>query len=553
MKCVETDHKLLGSDLVERLVQKLFTAIKIGIQDVTDRLASDMVSAESVRFTEPRLMFLAKVLGVFQSDHFASQQGAIRAFSIKPDVWTTFRGSLMDNLGSLSSTCDSSCSGCYLKGNPSYLPGHGMSLKEAYVRIQLYEQNTGKGLAPFHREYAEPLTNPHFLDILRAVRNKSTEVLNFLTNGNRLEKHLIDELAKLKPITVGVSLNCSNPATRARIMGNPSGARVAIASLKWLREAQITFSGSVVAWPELELDELEETVRFICNYDPLCVRVVLPGFTRYSPRPDESTWEQHWTAVAKVIRKLRTSLPHYIELQPHAYWIRSMKAVIDGIIPGSPAAESGLRAGDRILSVDGNELYGREAARHLIRRSIMNGSEHVTVSVSRGSKRIDLTVRDSGEASYPYRPEGYPTDPSYLLGICLVESFRPQYLKSVERLISEQGVKRVLVFTSPLMKSQVRESLRMLPEGSQWSRDVRVKFVVCRNEFWGGNIMLGDLMTVGDYIRQVQSLADWRPELVIIPSSGFTNGRDYLGRPYTDIQQAANVPVRIVPTVRIMV
>jgi hypothetical protein len=76
------------------------------------------------------------------------------------------------------------------------------------------------------------------------------------------------------------------------------------------------------------------------------------------------------------------------------------------------------------------------------------------------------------------------------------------------------------------------------------------------HNFWGGNIIVGDLHVVQDYVDHLKTLAraGYVPDLVIIPNS-FTDswGQDLLCTSYQEIERKARVPVELLPVRRVMV
>jgi membrane-associated protease RseP (regulator of RpoE activity) len=68
-------------------------------------------------------------------------------------------------------------------------------------------------------------------------------------------------------------------------------------------------------------------------------------------------------------------------------------AVADGVlirrvVPGSPAAEAGLRPGDIVLAVDGQRVEGPQAFRHIIEAQ---NDASIGLRVARGGERLELT------------------------------------------------------------------------------------------------------------------------------------------------------------------
>jgi len=71
------------------------------------------------------------------------------------------------------------------------------------------------------------------------------------------------------------------------------------------------------------------------------------------------------------------------------------------------------------------------------------------------------------------------------------------------------------------------------------------------NDYFGGNILMGDLLVVEDFIRHIKkhiSTNRANPDVVIIPSSPFSLGdwgRDLTGRVYLDIERCVGIPVEL--------
>jgi serine protease DegQ len=68
-------------------------------------------------------------------------------------------------------------------------------------------------------------------------------------------------------------------------------------------------------------------------------------------------------------------------------------AVVKGVLPGSPAAEAGLKAGDRILKFKGRTVYGLDGLKRFVQR--LEAGEKVELKVQRGpdKKETDITVK----------------------------------------------------------------------------------------------------------------------------------------------------------------
>ena len=91
-----------------------------------------------------------------------------------------------------------------------------------------------------------------------------------------------------------------------------------------------------------------------------------------------------------------------------------------------------------------------------------------------------------------------------------------------------------------------------LAESRLFDGNVRIVIDVPENAFFGGNIIMGDLLVVQDFIECIERhlKSGDKPELVVIPSSPFNLsgwGRDLTGRVYLDIEKNTGVPVELLP------
>lgn len=515
------------------------------------------ISQETVRFSEPRIPFMTALLEhLLPYCQFFTPGGdtvQIRGFRLIPRAWVVpYRESLTDNLGSLSSSCTCHCRFCYMDGNP-YFNGRGFNLDpgEARLRIKYYNREEKQGLFPILREYLEPFANPQVLDIFRLLRqHDKEEYLTLITNGNRLTQEVVEELAKLKPINVNISLNTLNPQRRRYLMRDQK-PEVVLQSFHLLSQAGIPFGGSIVASPQIPLEELEETILFLHEEGACGIRVVLPGYTRFHPPGAQVDTHHFWPQVVETIKGIRPRLTNFLFLQPNAYWLKDNKPLIDGIIPNSPAAQTGIRTGDRILHINGISVKNKGQAHKILAAYSIQGMKSV-LELERGG-RVWSAFLDNNlplEADYyPFKPVGYPCDLEKMYGICLVETFRQEYLIYLAGILRKNGSRKALVFSSPLMMPQLKEALSCI-DTHHYFGGCQVEFETIQPTFWGGNILLGDLTMVSDYIGEIQGRLDRGEtfDLVVIPSSFLLDwGRDYQGQVYLEIERQTGVKVQLLP------
>ncbi len=455
----------------------------------------------------------------------------------------------------LATRCDCDCSFCYLKGNPPSLALDQSIRKseeewqEARTRLKYFSPVGKKALFPTLGSSYEILSHPRALDLLRELRKKTDRPFRLSTNGNRLTRDFIGELAKLKPVYLYLSLNSSSPRRRGEIMGT-ANPETAIHSLPFLREQGIPFAVIIVPWPfpskEEMLSDLRETVAHADRHDAHLVEVSLPGYSRhFSPEPLFDR-EDVWSSVVSEIQALRQEVQCPLLVKPSLFEEtlhekRFNLPAVTGVVKNSPAAHGGIQRGDLILSIGGLKISSRPQARDLLHLHHQDRTPSLSLSVQRGEEFLELNLLP-GQHGYPYSPE---TD-HHLGMIFMGAGFRPSLLEDLKALISNRHARNVLLLSSALVKPVF---LQLLQESSLFG-GVQIRVEVPENRYFGGNICMGDLLVVRDFIEVIREYLRKNPppDLVVIPSSPFSLGqwrRDLEGRVFTGIERSVGLPVAL--------
>ncbi|KKM11387.1 hypothetical protein SY88_09160 [Clostridiales bacterium PH28_bin88] len=367
----------------------------------------------------------------------------------------------------------------------------------------------------------EPLTHPEVLPILQEVRERfPTTAIQLTTNGSLLTARLAAELAQLQPLEINLSLNSADPGTRAYLMGEREGVR-AVAAPTRLAEAGIAFHGSVVAIPWLVgWEELRQTVLFLARNGARTVRVFMPGFTRLAP-PELRFPPELWEELDQAVRELAGETPVPVTLEPPR--LQDLAAVIEGVIPGSPAAREGIRRGDTILQVAGEQVTSRVDAFYRTRRW-----GNPRLMVQRGSEKIEAVIqKGAGETS----------------GLVLAYDLDPGLPALVEREARRRRARRVLLLCSQLGETVL--GLALKPLGDE---GLELFLHPVPSRFFGGSIMAAGLLVVSDFLAAFQEFQARhpviQPDLVLLPAIAFDRQvRDLTGRSMLDLQEAAGCPV----------
>jgi hypothetical protein len=515
-------------------------------------------------YKEPRVAFLKQslddVLAVGGLAR-AGERRAIDGFRLRRlDRLRTDRGvKLKWNLGALSSVCNLDCEFCYRYGSPKEgahaVPMmHGLPLLDLEeVDARLGHFHEGTGLFEASADLGEDFANPSLLEIYRRIRERAPDYcIDTTTHGGFLTADCVAELAKLKPIDLCVSLNSSNPEIRRRLMKDRD-PEIAIRSIELLRDAGIRFSVSIVAWPTVPLADLESTVRYSDRFAPRAIRIQLPGHSRFHPTRIQYDRAATWRSVVSVARRLRRSCRSPIYWQPCMYDNDPLTPAVSGVIPGSPAADVGLRPDDVILEVDGVPVGSRDRANRTLARTSLDDDRRSLV-LRRGDStcRVDLVETEAHRARHPYAGEGYsPLDSRF--GLMINDGLCPASVLHMVRRAQALGARRALVLSSPLMESAVASCLSLV-QAKLGAREVDFRLKSPAARFFGGNIILGDLLTVSDFAAAVeeQRAEDTDPDVVFVPSTPFEAGRDLAGVPFHELERRTGVRTVVVPHPRIL-
>ncbi|RLC70341.1 MAG: hypothetical protein DRI26_07350 [Chloroflexi bacterium] len=452
--------------------------------------------------------------------------------------------------------CDCDCLFCYNKGNPPSLAlGNlirppGEEFEEMKTRADYFFPKAGSCLFPSLGNIYEVMIHPHFLQVLKLLRNKTSKVFRITTSGTALTPGTISQLAELKPVYLYHSLNSASPSRRQKLMRDKS-PQIAIQSLPLLKEAGIPYAVLVVPWPVDSLDEmlddLSNTVAYADKHHCHLVEINLPGYSRYFSQEKLFDLDEVWSRTISCVRTLREITTCPIVVMPSMYEenlyeeFKNRPRII-GLVRNSPAARAGLARGDIILEINGIPIASRPQARDLL--SLLQRSENheADVTVERGGSVLKLSL-NLEDYSYPYSREA-----DRHLGIIFMGTgLRASYLEELRDIIDSHKAQNVLFLSSALMKPTFEQCLGQ----SQLFGGVRIDVQVPRNNFFGGNVFMGDLLVVQDFIDFIEEYLEKnrvRPDLIVIPSSPFNLGqwgRDLTGRVYLDIERKVGIPVEL--------
>lgn len=513
---------------------------------------------ENARLYEPRIehikKLLEKILRVVELEA-EGQPVKIDGFRLKNlSHWLVpSAGDPAEVFDHLATRCDCACAFCYLKGNPPILSlrcpqrSAAEEYAAALTRVKYFYPECRRALFPNLGSPYEILAHPYAFDLLRELRKKTDRPLRLSTNGHSLTPQVIEELSALQPIYLYLSLNSSSVNRRKMIMGAPK-AETAIKALPLLKESRISYAVVIVPWPipseEEMLADLEETITYADAHDAHLIEVSLPGYSKYFPEPPLFDRDDLWKRIVKTVRYVRPKVFTPIIIKPSMFEEQRFEEKLNfpwvaGVVKNSPAYHGGLRSGDTLLAINGLPVENRPQARDLLKLHHQQAGSKILLTI-KSDKEEKIMQIDPKEWDYPYHPA---TD--HHLGVIFPGTgFRPSSLEDLKSLIISRKARQVLFLSSTLIKPYFMETLKqmVLP------KEIKIQVIVPENRFFGGNIFMGDLLVVDDFMAAIKEYLqrETAPDLIVLPATPFALGdwrRDLTGRVYKEIERAVGIPV----------
>lgn len=531
-------------------------------------------SVDSIQLTEPRIEAIRRELQALLALVQLEVDGRpveIDGFRLRrTEDWADYPTSLSDIFWHLSSVCNFSCEFCYEKGNPPDFPIQSQPRmatdEEIATRLRHYDPVAGRGLFSVRTAINEPFANPRAIDFLRQMRAKAPgELISFVTNGSYLTEEKVAALREVRPVFFNLSLYSTDPGIRRTTLRDRR-SDTAIGAGALLARHEIPYMANLVMWPSIPFEDMERTIAHAQEHSAAVIRVCLGGYSRYLPGDFErfSTGD-YWPRVVERVEAIRDRYSIPILIEPNSYVRQDTEAVVDGVVEHSPAALAGIRRGDLVTAVDGRPVRTRvqllTALRHGARTGFrppgVVGSPHgasaaaarrVRLRVDRAGDPVDLELDRYDERSmrhFPYR--GIAGFNDFMYGLIVTDCLRYSSLQAARAIVDRTAARKVLILSSELIRPIVTAMIRRTDVFAGIDVTVRVP----PNDYFGGSINIGDLLTVRDFVAEVRRQQEaGEPDLVLLPASPFATspwGRDLTGQPWTDIERLTGVPTELIP------
>jgi wyosine [tRNA(Phe)-imidazoG37] synthetase (radical SAM superfamily) len=448
----------------------------------------------------------------------------------------------------LARVCNVSCTFCYLYGNPSTMAiARGkkvVSNDEIATRLKYFDPRKRRALFRAQWEINEFLVDPKLPEVLRELRQRTSEPFFFVTNGSPLVPRVIDLLAEVQPVELIVSINSIDHDLRSAMMHESERQTLtAMACFERLADRKIPFGVSLAAFPEFPIPLLERTIRSVESCVPTFVRINLPGYTAEMPYAAGEDLDKHWFRVVEWVRSIRSTVSIPVITIPSAYeegsfHIHANEPRVLGIVPNSPGGTIGLAPGDIVRRIGAFKVHTRAEAIALL----LMVRKPTAILVERDGVVLKCALDPNSASDYPYR--SHQTG-KYMFpyGVVMAPSLSREHARQIRKHIDESSARKTWILTSVLMQKAAQQLITTeLPDCAD-----AIELVRARNDYLGGNIRIMDMCTIGDLARAVEErLKDSvEPELILVPGSGFNfQGRDLTGRHWGDLERWFGIPVR---------
>lgn len=359
----------------------------------------------------------------------------------------------------------------------------------------------------------EPFIRKDMLEILKYLRKKyPSSAIEITSGGSQLDYNAVQELKKLSPIELNISLNSCTKEGRKLLHRGAWGTQ-AVDAVRYLKECEMPFHGSIVAMPDIVgYDDIEETAAFLSLNGALTVRIFVPGFSGLSD------YKVDFISIRERLQQISDSLYelHGVPVLIEPPKINSLTPEVCGIIKGSPAAECGITKGDVILKVDDYSPLTRVDAYNRIYRS-----ENPRTTYMRAGVTDTTTIMKK---------------PNTASGLVFYYDIHPDTVVDIEKAVRKARSKTPLVITSEL-------GYPILKLGLEALSSTNIDILPVDSKWFGGSIMCTGLLTSADIIQKVSEYTKEKDcDLLIVPALPFDqSGKDLSGRSFDDIENTLGI------------
>jgi hypothetical protein len=530
-------------------------SIKISAQSHIETSSSrnNYSSVYSIKRTEPKVELTARLLQtVLKHTSFLNNAGTIPVSGFRLNNIKHWLHKSEDDVDSvinyLADTCNCNCINCHWKMNPPEymkIQRKNVSSEEIATRLKYFSGSTSIFEQGFN-EICESLNHPMSIDILKGLRRKTKAPFFLMTTGKVLTEELVKEISEIGSCILAITFNSSNKSTREEVMRDKE-PETAISSLGLLKKYKIPFIVTIEPRITMSTNDIVESISFVSQFSPYMIEIYLPGYTKHASekyRFDSTFWNRIVESVREIKKNTATPIMICPNLFEENYYQpeKVLLPIIHSVIEGSPAEKCGLKGGDGIIKIGEKQVSTREELINEIYSLSYQNKGQININIIRENIKKELLLELSADSTYPYIEIGY-----HPFGIIVARTIAEADINKLISLVNENADKKMVFLTSKLIQPVYERLLKSKNGFSESSSGLKIE--VPKNNFFGGNISMGDLITMQDIIDHINNNKEDKPDLVIIPSSlfYFSKGwlRDLTGTTYMEIERKTNTKVAI--------
>jgi len=424
-----------------------------------------------------------------------------------------------DNILVLTTNCSTSCIFCSHLQNPEEVNAYyidKLSREQIDTLTEFLDGNRKIVIGESATRICEgePFLREDIMEILQRIRLKyKAAPIQITTSGIHLKEAVLSGLKQIGNIELNVSLNSSSIQGRERLYRGKAHPE-AVEAVKRLREYGIGYSGSLVAMPHLVgWKDIEDTILFLDEHGAATIRVFMPGYTKFTKA--ELPPEDIKNSLDRLAAKLKQSLDTPIVVEPSG--MKNLEAVVEGVLRASPAWNSGIMKGDRILRVNGKEVISRVDSYYRVLKGC-----NPRLELLRNGELKDVVVGKQAKAAS---------------GMVFSYDIHPDEINDIEKAILRNKSSRCLLLTSKLAYSILSTCI---------PQDEMIKIEAVSNDYFGGNIMCAGLLTLKDIEAHMAGRAG-QADVLLLPGIMFdSSGRDLLGRHYKEMEENLGIKLEVI-------
>ena len=432
-----------------------------------------------------------------------------------------------DNILPVTSKCNLSCIFCSHQQNPKELEiiSFGdLKLKKINDLIDYINPNQPiiMGESATKIIEGEPLVHPDFKEIIKRIRAKYNDTeIRITTNGDLLDKNLINFFAKIKNTTLNISVNYLEPELREKVMGDNCNQNIK-AILQELKYSNIEYNFSMVALPHLYgYQRIKEEIIKMGEYDPLTIRVFMPGYTSLTAADLKFDHKEVYQKLSKMVDEINTFQKTPVTIEPPM--IKNLKSKVKGIIKRSPADKANVKYLDIIKKVNNQETITRVETFNTIKKL-----KNPVLEIKREDKVIKTTLKKEKEKRS---------------GLIMDYDLSLNKITEINNLIKNNEDKKILFLTSELGYHLIKY---IIEEYLGYVDNEYIFIEAVKNTYLKGSIISAGLLTNLDIENHLINKTDLKPDLLILPAVMYDIfNNDLRGNSYKSIENKQMFEVEI--------